>query len=225
MTTVLVVDDDFMVADVHRRLVVREEGFEVVGVAHTAADAIRMVQSLAPELVLLDIYLPDRSGIDVLTAIRTAGARCDVIVITAARDVESIQAVMRLGGLHYLIKPFDSDALRTQLLRVARLRQARTSLAGMSAVTQAEVDQVFAALRPVGTSLPKGLSAVTLNAVLAATPNGSDQSASDIATATGISRVSARRYLEHLVELGLVGLSLRYGSTGRPEHRYRRAER
>lgn len=220
MTKVLVVDDDFMVADVHRRLVEREPGFTVVGVAHTAADALRAVTASAPDLVLLDLYLPDRSGLDVLAALRVSGAPCDVVVITAARDLESVRAVMRLGGLHYLIKPFDSDALRAELLRVAQLRRTTASLDAAASMSQTDVDHAFAALRTPTPTLPKGLSAVTLNAVNAALAVGGDHSSVDVALAVGVSRASARRYLEHLVTIGLADLSLRYGATGRPEHRY-----
>ncbi len=219
VTRVLVVDDDFMVADIHRRLVEREVGFTVVGTVHSAADALRSVVELEPDLVLLDVYLPDRHGLEVLAAIRSTAAKCDVIVITAARDTAVLRSVMRLGGLHYLIKPFDPEGLRAQLSRVRQLRLVTAALG--ATVTQVDVDRAFSALRTPASMLPKGFSSATLNLVVAALRSDLDQSTSEIAVATGISRPSARRYLEHLADLGHAEMRMRYGTTGRPEHLYR----
>lgn len=124
----LVVDDDFMVAKLHSRYVSAMDGFDVVGVAHNGAEALRAAERLRPDLVLLDIYLPDMDGIDVLRALRTAEERdasrpsTDALFITAARDAGVIRAALRAGALHYLIKPFHRSALQDQLLHVASLR-------------------------------------------------------------------------------------------------------
>ena len=139
MIRVLVVDDDFMVAKVHSGYVTRTDGFEVVGVAHTGGDALRLAAALKPDLVLLDIYLPDQSGLDVLKSLR-ANEDVDVIVITAATDVETVRSAMRGGVLHYLIKPFDYSALRDQLAHFASLRD---KLHRLDSAGQADVDQVF----------------------------------------------------------------------------------
>jgi response regulator of citrate/malate metabolism len=218
--SVLVVDDDFMVADIHRRLVERDLRFAVIGVARSATEAMRLIKDHQPELILLDIYLPDRSGLDVLRAIRSLDVDSDVVVISAANDSETVKRVMRLGGVHFLMKPFDSDALTAVLDRVASLRTAASRL-DRAPLTQAEIDHVFAATRPLqpGT-LPKGFSEVTQQLVLNAL-TVAEQSAADVALSTGISRVSARRYLEFLVDSGRIEMRLRYGVAGRPEHRYR----
>lgn len=219
----LVVDDDFMVADIHRRLVERDRRFGVCAVAHTAADAMRLVKEHQPGLILLDIYLPDRSGLEVLRALRSIDADCDVVVISAANDLATIRSVMRLGGVHFLVKPFDSDSLIAVLDRVAAMR-ASTSRLDRKIVTQADVDRAYAAMRPApGGALPKGFSAVTQQLVLKALHDDVEQSAVEVAESTGISRVSARRYLELLVDNGQAELRLRYGVTGRPEHQYRLA--
>lgn len=221
MIRVLVVDDDFMVAKVHSGYVTRTPGFEVAGVAHTGADALRAVSELRPDLLLLDIYLPDMDGVSVLRALRSdGGADTDVIVISAATDVETVRAAMRGGVLHYLIKPFTYAALHDQLRHFALL-QAR--LSGLSRAGQSDVDQVFGA-RP-GSTLPKGLTAETLRIVAAELRSTSrstspDLSAAECAARTSLSRVSARRYLEHFVATGQADVRLRYGGTGRPERRY-----
>jgi response regulator of citrate/malate metabolism len=214
---VLVVDDDFMVAKVHSGYVSRTAGFEVVGVAHSGADALRAVEELAPDLVLLDIYLPDLDGVSVLRSLRTGqGAGPDVIVISAANDVETVRAAMRGGVLHYLIKPFSYAALHDQLRHFAALHK---KLGALSEAGQSDVDQVFGA-RPGATSLPKGLAGETARVVEAALrASTEDVSAAECAARTNLSRVSARRYLEHFVASGQAGVRLRYG-TGRPERRY-----
>jgi response regulator of citrate/malate metabolism len=214
---VLVVDDDFMVAKVHSGYVARTAGFAVAGVAHTGADALRAIEDLRPDLVLLDIYLPDMDGVSVLRALRAGGgAETDVIVISAATDVDTVRAAMRGGVLHYLIKPFTYAALYDQLRHFAVL-QAR--LADLSEAGQSDVDQVFGA-RP-GSTLPKGLTAETLRIVAAELRSTSaDLSAAECAARTSLSRVSARRYLEHFVTTGQADVRLRYGGTGRPERRY-----
>jgi response regulator of citrate/malate metabolism len=214
---VLVVDDDFMVAKVHSGYVARTEGFEVVGVAHTGGDALRQVALLKPDLVLLDIYLPDQSGLEVLKSLR-ANEDVDVIVITAATDVETVRSAMRGGVLHYLIKPFDYSALRDQLAHFASLHE---KLHRLGSAGQADVDQVFGARPSSKPLLPKGLTPETARLVenaLRSHPDG--LSATECASSTGVARVSARRYLEYFVSTGRAEVRLRYGGTGRPERIY-----
>ncbi|MFE9744540.1 response regulator [Saccharothrix saharensis] len=216
MIRVLVVDDDFMVAKVHSGYVARTPGFEVVGVAHTGADAVRLVRELRPDLVLLDVYLPDVDGLAVLRELRGLADDVDVIVITAATDVETVRSAMRGGVLHYLIKPFEYAALRDQLAHFAALDRRLDQLASAG---QADVDQVFGARPRSAPVLPKGLTAQTaalVERVLRERP----VTASECADATELARVSARRYLEHFVGTGKAEVRLKYGGTGRPERLY-----
>ncbi|HWO65931.1 MAG TPA: response regulator [Umezawaea sp.] len=219
MIRVLVVDDDFMVAKVHSGYVSRTPGFEVVGVAHTGADALRLVHTLRPDLVLLDVYLPDVDGLDVLRELRARGDEAvDVIVITAATDVDTVRGAMRGGVLHYLIKPFEFAALRDQLAHFAALHR---KLDRLGAAGQADVDQVFGGRPSSAPVLPKGLTAQTANLVERALRSRLDGlSASECAELTALARVSARRYLEHFVVTGRAEVRLRYGGTGRPERQY-----
>lgn len=220
---VLVVDDDFRVADVHASMVAAVPGFETVGRAHSAADAIAKAGELRPDLVLMDIYLPDGNGLDVVRTLLAGPSPADVIVISAARETEAVRAAMQLGAVHYLVKPFAFEQLVTRLVAYARLRRRVSDLP--ETADQADVDELFrlrqvedaaAAARP-----PKGHSAPTLelvrNAVRAATP---DISAGEVAEIVGISRATAQRYLTYLQEQGVVSLRLKYGAAGRPEHRY-----
>jgi response regulator of citrate/malate metabolism len=220
MIRVVVVDDDPMTASIHRSYVERVPGFEVIGEAHTGADALAHVRSLHPDLVLLDIYLPDISGLDVLRELRDRASHTDVIAITAAKDVDTLRAAIHGGVVHYLVKPFFFDALRERLESYAA---HRTRLERLREPEQADIDHVFSLLRTHGrVSLPKGISAPTLARVIDAVRAAEgDATAIDVAESAGISRGTARRYLEYLAATGAVELSLRYGVTGRPEHLYR----
>ncbi|MEU2525180.1 MULTISPECIES: response regulator [Streptomyces] len=229
MTKVLVVDDDFMVAKLHSRYVSAVDGFTVVGVAHTGAEALRAARRLRPDLVLLDIFLPDMDGIQVLRELRAAeeregdGRSADALFITAARDAGVVRAALRAGAQHYLIKPFHRSALQQQLQHVASLRNRLDALdEARREARQEDVDRIFGTRPPGSRELPKGLAARTaelVERVLRDHPAG--LSASECAAAGALSRVSARRYLEYFAETGRAEVSLRYGGTGRPERRYR----
>ena len=226
---VLVVEDDFMVASIHRRFVERVPGFRVVGEAHSGADALAAVQALRPDLVLLDVYLPDMSGIEVLRRLRAAGHDLGVVVITAAREADTVRAAAAGGAAHYLVKPFASEDLAARLEEFRRSRAALEGLGGADdagvgrADLQADIDAVFARTPQAAprAPLPKGLSQETADAVLAALSGGAELSAAECADAVGVSRVSARRYLEHFATTGRAAVRLNYGTAGRPERRYR----
>lgn len=217
---VLVVDDDFRVAALHRAYVERVEGFTVLGEVHTGAATLSAVEKLHPDLVLLDVYLPDISGLDVLRHLREPGRRyVDVVVITAARDAASVRSSMQGGTLNYLVKPFRFARLQ-EVLQAYRVMRAK--LATMEEVGQAEVDELYATVRSSPErDLPKGHSAQTLGVIVETLrAAGDDLSCEEVAQRTGVSRATAQRYLSHLARIGRVELTLRYG-TGRPEHRYR----
>lgn len=239
MIRVLVVDDDPMVARLHGTLVARMPGFEVAGVAHTGAAALARVRELVPDLVLLDLYLPDLNGLEVLRRLRgdgVPGGGPDVLVITAARDAASVRAARHGGAVQYIVKPFEGRLLSERLERYARERREFEQL---SAPGQDELDRVFgtspadgsrapgstALATRTGTALPKGLTEQTSALVRRALEEGVDGagvSASECAERSGLSRVSARRYLEHFVATGTATVTLRYGTAGRPERRYHR---
>ena len=222
MIGVLIVDDDFMVAKVHAGFVDALDGFEVVGTASTGAAALDEVERLRPDLVLLDVYLPDMTGLEVLRRLREAGSPVDVVVISAARDVDSIRSALHGGVLHYLVKPFDRRTFEERLRDYAALR---TDLSVLEEAAQGDVDRMFALARggpPRPASTPKGIAPETLALVretLAAA--GEDGlSATECSERTGLARVSARRYLEQLVAQQEADVRQRYGTAGRPERRF-----
>ncbi|MFJ4869584.1 response regulator [Streptomyces sp. NPDC088757] len=215
---VLVVEDDPVAADAHALYAGRVEGFTVVGVAHSRAAAVRVLDRTPVDLILLDLYLPDGHGLQLLRALRAAGHAADVIAVTSARDLAVVREGVSLGVVQYVLKPFAFATLRDRLVRYAEFRAAAGEASG-----QDEVDRALAALRaPRPAALPKGLSAPTLETVtraLRAAPEG--LTAAEAGTAVGISRITARRYLEHLVTEGRAVRAPRYGQIGRPELRYR----
>jgi response regulator of citrate/malate metabolism len=224
---VLIVDDDYHVAGIHAAYVERTAGFAVVGEAHTAAEAREMTAGLMPELVLMDVYLPDGNGLEVVRTLLEQAQAPDVIVISAARELSTVRAAMRLGAMHYLVKPFGYQALAERLSAYQRLRRHIDQV--RVAPEQSDVDEMFRLLRTpeVKTARPsKGHSAPTLELVREAVrANEVDISAAEISEQVGISRATAQRYLNYLERHGIVTLQLRYGTTGRPEHRYRTSTR
>ncbi|OEJ35925.1 two-component system response regulator [Streptomyces subrutilus] len=208
------------VARINAAYVAKVPGFEVAHQAHCAAEAMDFLTAHPVDLVLLDHYLPDENGLDLVRRLRQHGLRTDVIMVTAARDLATVQAAMRLGALQYLVKPFTFAGLRTKLEAYGTLR--RTLETGGEA-EQAEVDRIFGALATAGSpnDLPKGHSPTTAEVVrqVLLTAEG-PLSTQQIADRAGISRQTAQRYLKLLDRTGRVTLALRYGETGRPEHRY-----
>jgi len=214
---VLVVDDDFMVARIHRGFVERIDGFRVVGTAHTGEQALAAVAELRPDLMLLDLYLPDVFGLDLITRMRASGHDCDVLVITAAREAEAVRGAVRRGVVNYLLKPFGFEDLKSRLEDYA----VRRASVPDTVTSQADVDRALGRAGGGAARLPKGLSPETADLVAAALREaGGDVSAAECAQLVGISRVSARRYLEHFSATGRAEVSLRYGAAGRPERRY-----
>ncbi|KNB54090.1 response regulator [Streptomyces caatingaensis] len=223
MIRVLVVDDDYRVAGLHARYANAVDGFTVVGTAHSAAKAVEASRALRPDLVLLDLYLPDRLGTEVLPAL--AG---DVLVVTAATEAAQVRAALGRGAVGYLIKPFDERELRNRLTAYARYR---AQLATGRTLDQAQVDRALRTLHGTDRSTrarrPRATLTGTLVADTLAALDG-PVTAGALAERLGISRPTAQRYLADLAADGTVRIALRYGAAGRPEHLYtwnRRAPR
>ncbi|MGW3648675.1 response regulator [Streptomyces sp. NPDC000878] len=225
MIDVLVVDDDLRVAEINTKYVEKVPGFRVAACVHTAAQALAAVQRGTIDLVLLDHYLPDQTGLELVHRMREQGHCTDVIMITGASDVVTVQTAMRLGALHYLVKPFTFTALRTRLESYADLRRTVDHVGDRNHTCQEQVDQIFGALRtppaPASPGLPSGHSEPTTDLICGVLHRaGHALSAHEVAAETGLSRSTAQRYLRHLEQAGRLRLSLKYGDTGRPEHRY-----
>ncbi|WP_429147575.1 response regulator [Aeromonas rivipollensis] len=219
MIKILIVEDDPAIAEIHRRFVQRLAGVEVLGVALTLFDAREQIAILKPDLVLLDVWLPDGEGFSLLRELRQSGAHLDVILLTAAREAAALQEAMRLGVVDFILKPVVFERLRDTLGNYA---ESRAALAALADIDQQAVDALFGTpLQQVAAGgLPKGIDALTLQRMLAAL-NQQGASAEEIGNRVGVSRTTARRYLEFLVGQQLASPELEYGTVGRPERRYR----
>ncbi|MFE7742679.1 response regulator [Nocardia sp. NPDC057455] len=211
--TVLVVDDDFRVANLHAGIVRSIPGFTVAGTANTLAAARELVAAEPVDLALVDVYLPDGSGIDFVREIR-----CDAMMLTASTESDAVRAAITAGALAYLVKPFPHTDLAARLAAYGRYRR----ILAVPQADNARVSAALHALRPAATASPSAtVSSPTKDAVLQAIlAADTPLSAGEVAGAIGVSRATAQRYLAGLVAGGTVRMSLRYGTTGRPEQEY-----
>jgi response regulator of citrate/malate metabolism len=219
----LIVEDDYHVAKIISAFVERVRGFSVVGQAATLTSARAEVERLAPALVLLDTYLPDGNGLDLLHEIvELGGARPDFLVITAARDLQRVRTAMQFGAVHYLVKPFRFAQLEERLNAYRELsrRLQRIGSGTSGEADQDEVDALYNMMRrPATVNGPSRPTMSLISGLLQ--KSAQDLSAAEIAAAVGVSRSTAQRYLAELARDGTVELRLHYGAAGRPEHRYR----
>ncbi|GAB3879246.1 response regulator [Terrabacter terrigena] len=217
---VLVVEDEPIAAEAHTAYVGRVPGFEVVGTVGTSQAALKALQDKPIDVVLLDMNLPDRHGLDVVRAMRAAGHRADVIAVTSARDLDVVRAAVSLGIVQYLLKPFVFATLRDRLLAYRAYREQVST--GAELGTQAEVDEVFAGARVATEArLPKGMGEELLARVSQALRDADGgRSATELAETLGVSRVTARRYAEHLCDTRVAVRRSRYAGAGRPEVEY-----
>lgn len=224
MIRVLLVEDDPMVAELNRMYLSRVPGFETVASARSATEALELLRSHTVDLLLLDIFMPGPSGIDLMAAIRRQALDVDVIFVTAARDAATIDRALKLGAVDYLIKPFEFERLKQALERYGETRRL---IRGGQVLDQAELDKRLAGRNPAGTraeALPKGLDPNTLDKVLKVITAWQGPApwftAEEIAQEVGISRVSVRKYFEFLSALKVLRMEPGYGTGGRPVHRF-----
>ncbi|GAA4699116.1 response regulator [Nocardioides nanhaiensis] len=220
---VLVVEDEQLAAEAHAAYVARMPGFELAGVARSAGEAARFLTANPVDLVLLDFNLPDGHGLGLVQKLRAAGHLVDVVAVTAARDADVVRHAVAQGVVLYLLKPFTFATFRAKLEQYAAYRAELADREGE--VAQDELDRAFGSLRTSAAALPKGMSGETLrqvtDAVRDAGARGAGLSASEAAEVVGASRVTVRRYLEHLADAGNLERRPRYGGSGRPEVEYR----
>lgn len=225
MINVLIVDDDAMVAELNRLYVARVPGFRCSGSASTLSQAQEMINDPQQEidLVLLDVYMQQDSGLDLLPTIRESGLAIDVIMITSAADAATVQTAMHYGVVDYLIKPFQFPRFEEAL---TTWREKRKLITGQPYYEQADVDRLLHGGAPEASDarkLPKGLTAQTLRTLcqwIDAHPDV-EFSTDELAAAVNISRVSCRKYLIWLAQINILYTTIHYGATGRPVYRYR----
>lgn len=217
----MIVDDDPMVAEINRRYVELVEGFKIEAVVHSSNEAFELLSKVEIDLILLDIFMPGITGLDLLVQLRQAGKGVDVIVISAACDRQSIKKALQFGATDYIIKPFEFERLNTALLTYKGLANLMDEQDNLS---QVELDQcMLYKEQPTVTQLPKGIDRNTLTIVWEQIKLLDKElfSTEEMAKYIGVSRVSMRKYLEFMRQIGVLKLELIYGTIGRPIYKYR----
>ncbi|AJQ28247.1 MAG: response regulator receiver and unknown domain protein [Firmicutes bacterium] len=220
MIKVLIVEDDPMVAELNRRYVERVEGFLFYGIVKNGEEALATLRAKNIDLVLLDIFMPNMNGLELLSAIRQQEYSVDVIVVSAARDNQSIQMALRNGAVDYLIKPFEFERMQTALINFKKRLQLIREASNLS---QNLLDQqIFARHSQIEGELPKGLDRNTIKRVWEHILEQKDEfTAEEMANYVGLSPVSIRKYLKYFQSVDLLHVEISYGAVGRPVYRYR----
>ncbi|MFJ7726623.1 response regulator [Neobacillus sp. NPDC097160] len=223
---VLIVEDDLRVAEIQKRFLEQIEGFQTVGIAASNLEAKTLIEIMQPDLLLLDVYFPDMNGLDLLKETKQQTKQMDVIMITATKEIHKVQEAISIGVFDYIIKPVVFERFKQSLLRY---KDYHTNLAQLGKdslhVTQQQVDKLLrkeiVGLPNEKTYLPKGIDPLTLEKVLEVLSREvRGLTAEIVAKEIGVSRTTARRYLEHLVSEEKIEADLAYGTVGRPERVY-----
>ena len=224
---VLIVEDDFRIADINRQFVERVKGFAVLDVVKTSEEALTYLRSTStlPQLILLDVYIPDTEGLSLFWQLRQEFNEVDVIMVTAAKEVATIAETLRGGIFDYIVKPVDFDRFEQTL---TRFNVQNKLLREREELDQQEIDLLTGAQAAVSqekggeAKLPKGIDQITLDKIKNVLQQSSDSglTALDAGNKVGVSRSTARRYLEYLVSINEANAQLKYGDIGRPERKY-----
>lgn len=225
---VLLVEDDPMVREVNRQFIERVEGFKIIGMCSNGVEGIAKIEELKPHLVMMDIFMPEQDGLVTLRKIRQANHPVDVITVTAANDMQTIQQILHLGVYDYIMKPFTFERIQQTLLNYMNFK---TKSSCVQDLTQKELDEMIHPHRELSekvdhglsllTDLPKGFNRNTLEKVLHYIKKSTEGvSADEVAAAIGVARVTARRYLDFLEKQNFISVDVHYGGVGRPVNQY-----
>ncbi|WP_068673172.1 response regulator [Oceanobacillus sp. Castelsardo] len=220
MIRVLIVEDDFRIADIHAGFLKGVSNAEIIGKALTGKDAIEIVSNYEVELVLLDLYLPDISGLELIPKLRKANPNIDIIVISAATENDMVSKVIKNGVFDYMIKPVKKERFVGAFNHYTRKKR---QLEDVKVFDQDLLDDVFFSFKidSLPKSTPKGIDPLTLEKVkeiIKVLKSGI--TAEEMGERIGASRTTARRYLEYLISLEEITADLEYGAVGRPERKY-----
>jgi len=221
MINVLIVEDDPMVIKFNKYYLQQVEGFRLKGIARSANQALDILQKEKIDLILLDIYMPVTSGLELLARIRTMDINIDVIVVSAAKDSLSVKKALQYGAVDYLIKPFEFERFSSAL---NNYKNREKLIKNKDDLNQEELDKIVLYKQEDSCLIefPKGLEKNTLELSWKNIIDNRDKnfSTEELAKLVGISRVSMRKYVGFLEEVGAINKKVIYGSIGRPVYRY-----
>lgn len=222
MYQVVIVEDDPMVSFLNRTYTERDSRFQVSQTFQNGREALNWLSHHAADLLILDVYMPGLTGAQLLQQLRDRRVEVDALMVTAANDARTVDGLLKLGVVDYLVKPFTMERFQRALDTFCRHRE---TVAG-GAVSQDRLDQIFSAPAPPGErDIPKGLQESTLtlvrNCLREAPPQGLPSDA--LSRKTGLSTVTVRRYVNYLVSRGEAVSTVNYDTGGRPCRLYRQA--
>lgn len=219
MYKVLIVEDDPMVAMINEQYISRNSSFKVIGKCSSGIEAIDYLKSNPADLIILDVYMPQMDGIETLKAIRRDNIPVSVIMVTAANDLETFEACMRLGAVDYLVKPFAYERFNLALEKFASKTDA---LKEGKTLNQNKIDKIIGGSDHETDQAPKGIQEKTKSTIIdCLASNGGWMAGEEIAEKTGLSSVTVRRYMNHLMQEGEVTGKMNYETGGRPSMIYR----
>jgi response regulator of citrate/malate metabolism len=219
-STVMLLEDDIRASYTLESTINQHPDFNVVAVSESCYEALSQYEAFKPDLIFVDITLPDGSGLDVIRTLRENGATCHFIMTTAVRETATVEKAVQLGVIDYLVKPIRMSRVTQALNDYKRYRE---KMINASTVNQDDIDQLLGktTIKPVR-STPKGIDATTLASLktILMDEGLSGFSADDIGQRMNFSRITARRYLEYLESEGVLQLVLNYNTGGRPQRLY-----
>lgn len=227
---VMIIEDDETATKIYEKFTQKVEGFQVVATTSTGKQALELMNVFTPDLILLDVFLQDMKGTDLLWEIRKQVRGVDVILITAANDVDTLSEAIRGGAFSYLMKPIMIDKFLETLIHY---KESRSALLNLKTLEQDDVNSFFRKNSRVeqeadvekARDLPKGIDKHTLKKVRQSMKETQDSiNAEELAKVIGASHSTVRRYLEYLVANNEIEVEIIYGTIGRPERRYRKRE-
>lgn len=220
MISVLIIEDDLMLAEIHKQFVDQVEGYKVTDVANDGEQALELLRKNKYDLMILDVYMPIIDGFKLLEIIRNENIVVDTILVTAAKRSDQVDFALRLGAIDYLVKPFEFNRLKTSL---ELYKKRKNLMKTKDTVHQNDIDIILERNRKIEVELPKGLNKHTLSRIerFISSHKGEVLKSDFIASELDLSKVSIRKYLEHLSDLGFIEIITEYGTRGRPSYQYR----
>jgi len=220
---VMIVEDDPMVRDINSRFLKRVEGFNLYKAVGNLTESKKFIMAKKPDLILLDVFLPNENGIDFLKWLRSEEISVDVILITADKTIERVQEAFRYGAIDYLIKPFDFERFKEALIQ---FKERYYEFKKVDEIEQSELDKLISNATVVqrDEGLAKGFNKYTYKSIWKEIERGDNEyfTAEELSEKIKVARVTVRRYLEYMEKEGQLEKLVEYGKVGRPQHKFRR---
>lgn len=219
MIQVMIVEDDPMVREINSKFLKRIEGVNLYKAVANLEEAKKFINLKKPDLILLDVYLPKESGMDLLKWIRLQDIDIDIILITADKSIERIQEALRYGVVDYLIKPFNFERLKEAL---NQFKERHYKFKNNCVIEQEDLDKLKFNFSQNDSDFAKGFNKYTYNIIWEEMKNSNSNffTAESLADKLKIAKVTVRRYLEYMETENKIDKQIEYGKVGRPQYKY-----